>query len=156
MKILVTNDDGVLAEGLWTLVEELRNIAEVIVVAPDRERSAIGTGVTLRQPLRVRKVKPTVPGVKAYAVEGTPADSVILALGIFAAVGLGAAAATATSWTETGSAKAAPAACDFSCKAGCDRAKDKCFQDCRAKGSSSACFASCEGTQRSCVSGCGC
>jgi len=81
MKILVTNDDGILAEGLWTLVKELGNIAEVIVVAPDRERSAIGTGVTLRQPLRVRKVKPTVPGVKAYAVEGTPADSVILALG---------------------------------------------------------------------------
>ncbi len=81
MKVLVTNDDGILAEGLWTLVKELKNIAEVIVVAPDRERSAIGTGVTLRQPLRVRKVKPTVPGVKAYAVEGTPADSVILALG---------------------------------------------------------------------------
>jgi len=81
MKILVTNDDGILAEGLRTLVKELKNIAEVIVVAPDRERSAIGTGVTLRQPLRVRKVKPTVPGVKAYAVEGTPADSVILALG---------------------------------------------------------------------------
>ncbi len=81
MKILVTNDDGISAEGLWILVRELRNIAEVIVVAPDRERSAVGTAVTLRQPLRIRKVEPVVPGVETYAVEGTPSDSVILALG---------------------------------------------------------------------------
>ena len=81
MKILVTNDDGVFAEGLWTLVKELRNIAQVVVVAPDREQSAAGTAVTLWQPLRARKVKPVVPEVEAYAVEGTPSDSVILALG---------------------------------------------------------------------------
>ncbi len=80
MKILVTNDDGISAEGLWTLVRELQNIAEVTVVAPDRERSAIGTAVTLRQPLRIQKVKEAVPEVETYAVEGTPADSVILAL----------------------------------------------------------------------------
>jgi len=81
MKILVTNDDGIAAEGLWTLVKELQNIAEVTVVAPDRERSAAGTAVTLRQPLRLQKVKAAVPEVETYAVEGTPADSVILALG---------------------------------------------------------------------------
>ena len=81
MKILVTNDDGIFAEGLWMLVEALRDIAQVAVVAPDREQSAIGTAVTLRQPLRVRKIKPPVPEVEAYSVEGTPADSVILALG---------------------------------------------------------------------------
>ncbi len=81
MKILVTNDDGIFAQGLWILVKELKNIAQVVVVAPDREQSAIGTAVTLRQPLRVQKVSPLVPDVEAYAVEGTPADSVILALG---------------------------------------------------------------------------
>ena len=81
MKILVTNDDGIFAEGLWILVKELKNIAQVIVVAPDREQSAAGTAVTLRQPLRIRKVKPIVPEVETYAVEGTPSDSVILALG---------------------------------------------------------------------------
>ena len=81
MRILVTNDDGILAEGLWILVRELSNIAQVIVVAPDREQSAIGTAVTLRQVLRVKKIKPPVPGVETYSVEGTPSDSVLLALG---------------------------------------------------------------------------
>ncbi|MFQ5996900.1 MAG: 5'/3'-nucleotidase SurE [Dehalococcoidales bacterium] len=81
MKILVTNDDGIFAEGLWTLVRELSNIAQVTVVAPDREQSAVGTAVTLWQPLRVRKVNPMVPEVETYAVEGTPSDSVMLALG---------------------------------------------------------------------------
>ena len=81
MKILVTNDDGIFAPGLWILVKELRNIARVVVVAPDREQSAIGTAVTLRQPLRAQGVRPLVPAVEAYSVEGTPADSVILALG---------------------------------------------------------------------------
>ncbi len=80
MKILVTNDDGILAPGLWTLVKALKKIAQVTVVAPDREQSAIGTAVTLRQPLRVQRVRPLVPEVETYSVEGTPADSVILAL----------------------------------------------------------------------------
>ena len=80
MKILVTNDDGIYAQGLWILVKELKIIAEVVVVAPDREQSAIGTAVTLRQPLRVQGVRPLVPEVEAYSVEGTPADSVIMAL----------------------------------------------------------------------------
>lgn len=81
MKILVTNDDGITADGLWILVRELTGIAEVMVVAPDREQSASGTAVTLWEPLRTRKVNPPVPGVEAYAVEGTPSDSVLLALG---------------------------------------------------------------------------
>jgi 5'-nucleotidase len=81
MKILVTNDDGITADGLWILVRELTSIAEVVVVAPDREQSASGTAVTLWEPLRTRKVNPPVPGVEAYAVEGTPSDSVLLALG---------------------------------------------------------------------------
>ena len=80
MKILVTNDDGILAEGLWVLAKELKNVGHVVVVAPDREQSAIGTAVTLSQPLRVQKVRPLVPEIEAYSVEGTPGDSVILAL----------------------------------------------------------------------------
>jgi len=80
MKILVTNDDGVLAEGLWALVKELKDIAEVIVMAPDREQSAIGTAVTLHHPLRVHRVRPVVPDIETYSVEGTPSDCIILAL----------------------------------------------------------------------------
>ena len=81
MKILVTNDDGIFTEGLWALVKELKNIAQLIVVAPDREQSAIGTAVTLHQPLRIQKVRSVVPEVETYSVEGTPSDCVILALG---------------------------------------------------------------------------
>jgi len=80
MKILVTNDDGIFAQGLWALAKELSSVAQVVVVAPDREQSAIGTAVTLRQPLRAQKMRPMVAGVETYSVEGTPADSVILAL----------------------------------------------------------------------------
>ena len=81
MKILVTNDDGIFAQGLWALVKELKSIGQVVVVAPDREQSAIGTAVTLRQPIRVQRVTPLAPGIETYSVEGTPADSIILALG---------------------------------------------------------------------------
>jgi len=81
MKILVTNDDGILSEGLWILVEELKKIARVTVVTPDREQSGIGTAVSLRQPLTIHKIKPAVPEVEAYSIDGTPSDSVILALG---------------------------------------------------------------------------
>ena len=81
MKILITNDDGIFAPGLWRLVRELKEVAEVTAVAPDREQSGSGTGVTLRQPLRVQKVKPLVPEVETHSVEGTPSDSVLLAIG---------------------------------------------------------------------------
>jgi len=81
MRVLVTNDDGVFADGLWALVRELRHLAQVVVVAPDKEQSAIGTAVSMRRPLRVEEVAPQVPGVTAYAVAGTPSDSVIVALG---------------------------------------------------------------------------
>ncbi len=80
MKILVTNDDGIQAPGLWALVEQLMQTGEVVVVCPDREQSASGTAITLCQPLRVQQAKPLIEGVEAYSVEGTPGDSVILAL----------------------------------------------------------------------------
>ena len=81
MKILVTNDDGIKAEGLWALAGELQKIAEVIVVAPDGERSGIGTAVTLFQPLHLEEFNAPIPGVSAYTIDGSPSDSVILPLG---------------------------------------------------------------------------
>jgi 5'-nucleotidase len=81
MKILVTNDDGVRSETLWMLVREMVKIGEVTVVAPDGERSAIGTAVTLFQPLHAAETASPVTGVKAYAIDGSPSDCVILALG---------------------------------------------------------------------------
>jgi 5'-nucleotidase len=80
LKILVSNDDGVYSEGLWTLVKELTKIAQISVVAPDRDQSGSGTSITLRHPLRMVNIKPPVARVTAYSVEGSPADSVILAL----------------------------------------------------------------------------
>ncbi len=81
MRILLSNDDGVYADGLWALAEELSKIAHVIIAAPDREQSAVGTAVSLRKPLRVQKIAPLQTGIEAYSVEGTPSDSVIVALG---------------------------------------------------------------------------
>jgi 5'-nucleotidase len=81
MRILVSNDDGIYADGIWILARQLSKIAEVVIVAPDREQSAVGTAVSLRKPLRVQKIIPLYPGIEAYSVEGTPSDSVIVALG---------------------------------------------------------------------------
>jgi len=81
MKILLSNDDGVDAPGLYILAAALSQAAEVVVVAPDRERSAIGTAVTLRRPLRLIKHAPLAPGVATWAVNGTPGDSVIIGAG---------------------------------------------------------------------------
>jgi 5'-nucleotidase len=81
MRILVSNDDGIYADGIWILARELSKIAEVIIVAPDREQSAVGTAVSLRKPLRVQKIIPLHRGIEAFSVEGTPSDSVIVGLG---------------------------------------------------------------------------
>ena len=89
MKILLTNDDGVHAPGLWAAVRALRPIAEVFVVAPDREQSGAGSSLSLRAPVRVHQMLPDsmIGGegngphpVVAYAVEGTPADCCVLGL----------------------------------------------------------------------------
>jgi 5'-nucleotidase len=75
MKILVTNDDGVLSEGLRTLAQTIAALGEVSVVAPDRERSASAHSLTLHRPLRVEE-----RGSRIYAVDGTPVDCVNLAV----------------------------------------------------------------------------
>lgn len=71
MKILVTNDDGIAAPGIKALAEALLGLGEVIVVAPDRERSAAGHSLTLHSPLRVFELRPGW-----FAVDGTPTDCV--------------------------------------------------------------------------------
>lgn len=75
MKILLTNDDGIYAEGLWALFDQFSKKHTVTVVAPDRERSAVGHGITLHIPIRASKVYFNGKG-PAYAVSGTPADCI--------------------------------------------------------------------------------
>jgi 5'-nucleotidase len=78
MNILITNDDGIHAAGLWALEKALASQHRAIVVAPDVERSAVGHSITLNHPLRVAKVETN--GGWGYAVNGTPADCVKLAV----------------------------------------------------------------------------
>jgi 5'-nucleotidase len=73
--ILVSNDDGVQAPGLRAAVDVLRAIGDVIVAAPDRERSAASHSISLDRPLRVDEIEPGV-----FAIDGTPVDCVYLAL----------------------------------------------------------------------------
>jgi len=73
--ILVTNDDGVTAPGIRALAEALRQVGDVIVCAPDRERSATSHALTLDKPLRVDELEPGV-----FAIDGTPADCAYLGL----------------------------------------------------------------------------
>lgn len=75
MKILVTNDDGIDSAGIAALAEALKEIAEVIVVAPSEEQSAVGHGITMKYPLRLFKYHKN-GNFFGYAVEGTPADCV--------------------------------------------------------------------------------
>jgi 5'-nucleotidase len=79
MNILLTNDDGIYFEGLWVLYRQLKGCHAVTVVAPDRERSAIGHAITLHEPIRASWVEAN-GGCGGYAVSGTPADCVKLAL----------------------------------------------------------------------------
>jgi 5'-nucleotidase len=71
--ILVTNDDGIHAQGLHALADALVALGDVFVIAPDREQSAVGHALTLHRPLRVDKV-----GERRFAVNGTPSDCVNL------------------------------------------------------------------------------
>jgi len=75
LKILVTNDDGIDSAGISALAEGLKEIADVVVVAPHDEQSAVGHGITMKIPLRVFKYYKN-GSFFGYAVEGTPADCV--------------------------------------------------------------------------------
>jgi 5'-nucleotidase len=80
MKILLTNDDGIYADGLCALYQAIQQAGhEVIVVAPHTQQSAVGHAITVSDPLRVAKVE--IAGrIRGYAVQGTPADCVKIAL----------------------------------------------------------------------------
>jgi 5'/3'-nucleotidase len=73
--ILVSNDDGIHSEGLRALGDALASLDDVVVVAPDRERSAASHSLTLHRPLRVEEIRPGW-----HAVDGTPTDCVLLAV----------------------------------------------------------------------------
>ena len=75
MLILVTNDDGVQSPGISALVSQLSQLGRVVVVAPDRERSAVGRALTLHAPLRAELVGPD-----CWAISGTPTDCVNLGI----------------------------------------------------------------------------
>jgi len=73
--ILLSNDDGYQRDGIQVLFRRLRPLGRTVIVAPDRERSASSLALTLRQPLRLHRVKPHI-----WAVDGTPADAIYFAL----------------------------------------------------------------------------
>jgi len=75
LKILLSNDDGYRAEGLRCLAEHLRDLADITIVAPERNCSGASNSLTLEQPLRLTEVGPA-----SYFVNGTPTDCVHLAL----------------------------------------------------------------------------
>jgi len=73
--ILVTNDDGIHSPGIVALAQSLSTVGDVVVVAPDRERSAIGHSLTLHAPLRADEIRPGF-----FAISGTPTDCVNLGI----------------------------------------------------------------------------
>jgi 5'-nucleotidase len=77
--ILVTNDDGVNAKGLQSLIEMVKPYGRVIVVAPKEGNSGMSHAITIKNPLRIRKHERT-DGVEMYSVNGTPVDCVKLAM----------------------------------------------------------------------------
>lgn len=79
-RILVSNDDGVYASGLEAAAKSVQSLGEVTVVAPSGQKSGVGRSISVFEPLRYAEVN--LNGFKAYAVTGTPVDSVII--GIFA------------------------------------------------------------------------
>lgn len=83
MRILITNDDGIRAPGLFALARAAQQLGTVKVVAPDRERSACGHSMTLRDPLRIREAHlPGLENIEAYEVNGVPVDCVNIGLTI--------------------------------------------------------------------------
>ncbi|WFA08291.1 5'/3'-nucleotidase SurE [Tissierella sp. Yu-01] len=76
MRILLTNDDGIMAEGIYMLAKELEKEYDVTIVAPESQKSAQSHAITLHQPLIIKEVKLDGLKSKAYSISGTPADCV--------------------------------------------------------------------------------
>jgi 5'-nucleotidase len=77
--ILVTNDDGITAPGIKNLVEAVKDLGKVVVVAPDKPQSGMGHAITIGQPLRLHSIH-LLPDVEAWQCSGTPVDCVKLAV----------------------------------------------------------------------------
>lgn len=77
--ILITNDDGVTAPGIMNLVEAVRDLGKIIVVAPDKPQSGMGHAITIGQPLRLHKIH-SIENVETWSCTGTPVDCVKLAV----------------------------------------------------------------------------
>ena len=77
--ILICNDDGIYAPGIMALYEAVRDIGKVTVVAPDAEQSAVGHAITLSNPIKIKRVRRNAH-FEGYAVVGTPADCIKLAV----------------------------------------------------------------------------
>ncbi len=78
--ILVTNDDGITAPGIRTLISVMSNIGDVVVVAPDSPQSAMGHAITINSTLHVEEITKEGSSISEYACSGTPADCVKLAV----------------------------------------------------------------------------
>jgi 5'-nucleotidase len=77
--ILITNDDGVTAPGILNLIEAVKDLGKIVVVAPDKPQSGMGHAITIGQPLRLHKIH-TVENVETWSCTGTPVDCVKLAV----------------------------------------------------------------------------
>jgi 5'-nucleotidase len=77
--ILITNDDGVTAPGILNLIEAVKGLGKIVVVAPDKPQSGMGHAITIGQPLRLHKLK-SVDDVEIWSCTGTPVDCVKLAV----------------------------------------------------------------------------
>jgi len=78
MRILLTNDDGIYSSGLKAAYEALSEIADVTVVAPITQMSAVGRSISIMRPVRISKVD--IDDIKIFAVDGTPTDCVVLGI----------------------------------------------------------------------------
>ena len=77
-RVLLTNDDGINSVGLWAAYEALRDIADVSIVAPASQQSAVGRSISIFEPIRATEVK--LNGAPAVSVAGKPTDAVIIGL----------------------------------------------------------------------------
>ncbi len=77
--ILITNDDGITAPGIRNLVEAVKGLGKIVVVAPDKPQSGMGHAITIGHPLRMNKIE-IFDGVEAWQTSGTPVDCVKLAV----------------------------------------------------------------------------
>lgn len=76
MNILISNDDGYLAKGINSLNESLMSIAQTTIIAPDKERSSCGHGISLGEPVRLKKIEENI-----FACSGLPADCILVGIG---------------------------------------------------------------------------